>query len=280
MLCRFLYRSSLTHIYRTVSTDCVKWKKITETNNQNKTETEKIILKTKHNRNKNKLNKNPWFKHGCSSTNFALLSWRLKFHVSCSCFMSHQAASSSYTFTFAKKKMSSGKLMFRRCASFFFKKCSIKTTKNKSHRQSFVHSGYCDCVKSTWDKYYSWVHLLPQQNTTMQRWLTWMFFQLKCLLWKRLITFLLITPAKNQHLSNCKSKRRTPLSRFLERQRAFPRTQNEVIISSCTCWGRRWLAARFDLSKGPALCCWYGRCPCAPDVLNRRPASTDKTKTS
>lgn len=197
MLCRFLYRSSLTHIYRTVSTDCVKWKKITETNNQNKTETEKIILKTKHNRNKNKLNKNPWFKHGCSSTNFALLSWRLKFHVSCSCFMSHQAASSSYTFTFAKKKMSSGKLMFRRCASFFFfKKCSIKTTKNKSHRQSFVHSGYCDCVKSTWDKYYSWVHLLPQQNTTMQRWLTWMFFQLKCLLWKRLITFLLITPAK------------------------------------------------------------------------------------
>lgn len=57
-------------------------KKITETNNQNKTETEKIILKTKHNRNKNKLNKNPWFKHGCSSTNFALLSWRLK-TVSC-----------------------------------------------------------------------------------------------------------------------------------------------------------------------------------------------------
>lgn len=179
------------HIYRTVSTDCVKWKKITETNNQNKTETEKIILKTKHNRNKNKLNKNPWFKHGCSSTNFALLSWRLK---TVSCLIRRHLA--GYTFTFAKKKMSSGKLMFRRCASFFFKKCSIKTTKNKSHRQSFVHSGYCDCVKSTWDKYYSWVHLLPQQNTTMQRWLTWMFFQLKCLLWKRLITFLLITPAK------------------------------------------------------------------------------------
>lgn len=106
-------------------------KNITETNNQNKTETEKIILKTKHNRNKNKLNKNPWFKHGCSSTNFALLSWRLKFHVSCSCFMSHQAASSSYTFTFAKKKMSSGKLMFRRCASFFLKNAVLRLQKTK-----------------------------------------------------------------------------------------------------------------------------------------------------
>lgn len=126
MLCRFLYRSSLTHIYRTVSTDCVKWKKITETNNQNKTETEKIILKTKHNRNKNKLNKNPWFKHGCSSTNFALLSWRLK---TVSCLIRRHLA--GYTFTFAKKKMSSGKLMFRRCASFFFKNAVLRLQKTK-----------------------------------------------------------------------------------------------------------------------------------------------------